>query len=488
MALELLSGNTRNLAMNIRILSLFALGLLATFPARAELKAGAPVYLEVGEQKILNFAQISKYSVSGNCVHYLRMGDRPQILIKALKAGLATLYVSTSGTENETHLIRVEQRKSSTYPTPLLQALNSLSLTEVIDGGDHYILRGQVNDLRERRAIANLRDRFPTLISDETELEPKTYEKSRMSLKRLTDTHPALTLSTEDGALLVRGSVGSLAAKDALIKQIRAIEPLTLIELQTIKDSDPTLYFKVFLLEVKKELISSLGMEWPPLHPASINLSTTQFLLSDSIDLTIHALTQKGLARVLSEPELVVKAPGQAELFAGGELPIRQRSKFNDNILWKNVGLSLKLDVKEYSSEKVRLTVETEMSHLDTALTNDHMPGVQTNRIKTLVDAVIGKPLLLSGLLQEDLHQTSKGLPGLADIPVIGKLFSSEDYQNSRSELVAVLLPHREPPAHPMQRISNEIPRGYLPLPRNHLNLEQKEEAKNDPNYPWSAL
>lgn len=456
--------------------------------AQAETKQGAPLYLEVGEQKILNFPLISKYSVSGDCIHYVRIAAQAQILIKALKPGLATLYVSTSETENETHLIRIEQRKNSSYPAPLLLALNSLQTTEVVDGGDHYLLRGRVENLRERRAIANLRDRFPGLITDETELEPKLYEKSKIQLRALVDAHPALSLITDDGALLIRGGVGSSAVKDALTKQIKAIEPLAVIEIQTIKDADPTLYFKVFLLEVKKELISSLGIEWPPSHPVSLALNATQFLLSDSIDLTIHALTQKGLARVLSSPELVVKAPGQAELFAGREIPVRSRSKYTETVTWKNVGLSLKLDVKEYSGEKVRLVVETEMSHLDMALNADNLPPVQTNRIKTLVDGVIGKPLLLSGLLQEDLRESSRGIPGLSDIPIIGKLFSSEDYQNSRSELVAILLPHREPPAHPLQRLSQEMPKGYLPLPRNYLSIDEKEEAKRDPRYPWNVL
>ncbi|MBC7396793.1 MAG: type II and III secretion system protein [Bdellovibrionales bacterium] len=467
---------------------LLTLSFVYAFSSSAELKTGAPLYLEIGEQKILNFPAISKYSVSGNCVHYLRIPAQSQILLKALRPGLATLYVSTSETENETHLIRVEQRRNSPYPPQLLQALNALHSTEVVDGGDHYILRGISLDEKERRAIVTLREHFPTLIADETELGSKQYEKSKKALKALLERHPALNLITEDGALLVRGAVSAPAVKESLSKQIKTIEPSTLIEIQTIKDSDPTLYFKVFLLEVKKELISSLGLEWPAVHPAALNLSTTQFLLSDSIDVTIHALTQRGLVRVLSSPELVVKAPGQAELFAGREIPIHQRNKFNNTLTWKNVGLSLKLDVKEYSGEKVRLTVETEMSHLDTTISNENVPGVQTNRIKTLVDGVIGKPLLLSGLLQEDLHQSSRGIPGLSQIPIIGKLFSSEDYQNSRSELVAVLLPHREAPAHPMQRISPETPRGYSPIPRNYLSIDEKEIAKQDPHYPWNAL
>ncbi len=454
----------------------------------ADLKEAAPLYLEVGEQRILKFPKISRYSVSGDAVHYTRNPKNNEFLIKALKPGLATLYLSSSETENETHLIRVVQKKGHAYPTPLLQALNSMKSNEVIDGGDRFILRGPIESETDARIIAQLKAQFPTYIQDETTMSGTRFEKSKAALERWVATHPGLSLIARDGGLSIHGGSQNAATRNALIKQIKQIEPLTEIEIQFINSSDPTLYFKIFLLEVKKELISSLGVEWPATHPAAINLSASQLLLNNSLELTIHALSQKGLARVLSSPELVVKAPGQAELFAGGELPIRQRSKFTDSIVWKNIGLSLKLDVKEYGGEKVRLSIETEMSHLDSALTNDNIPGVQTNRIKTLVDGTLGKPLLLSGLLQEDLRESSKGLPGLSKLPILGKLFSSEDYQNSRSELVAILLPHREPPQNPMQRISVTIPKGYLPLPRNYLNEEDKETALQSSRFPWNVL
>jgi pilus assembly protein CpaC len=206
------------------------------------------------------------------------------------------------------------------------------------------------------------------------------------------------------------------------------------------------------------------------------------------IDLSVQVMSEKGQLHILSSPELVVRCPGQAELFAGGELPIRQQSRHRDSVIWKAVGLSLKLDAKEYSGEKVRLNIETELSHLDGTLTNDKIPGVKSNRIKTQVDATMGKPLFLSGLLQEDWRKNIKGLIGLSDIPILGALFGSEDFQNERSELVAILVPSREPPSQPLARLGSGLPHGYLPLPRSPLNASDLEAIKSSPNYPWNAL
>ena len=451
--------------------------------------SGAPLFLEVGEQRSLSFPFLLRYSMSGSqSVHYTRPGDGNSILIKALKPGLSVLYVLNSNDRSETHVIRVSALKKRIYPETFLEALNYVKSSEVIDAGTRYILRGMITTSEEAQAIATLKQYYPEFIEDETTRLPSDLERQSERLKKLLLKYPNVKLEINSGNLSLSGGFATPSAKESFQKVARAIDPLVELNLRSLKDADPTLYFKVFLLEVKKELITSLGIEWPPEQQASLNLGTKPFFSMDSIDLTLHALSQKGLVRDLSSPELVVKAPGQAELFAGGELPIRERSRFSDNILWKSIGLSLKLDVKEYGGEKVRLTIETEMSHLDGDLTNDHIPGVQTNRIKTLVDGVIGKPLLLSGLLQEDLRDSSAGIPGLSNIPVLGALFSSEDYRNHRSEFVAILLPERNLPNHPMTRISGAYPRGYLPIPRNYLSEEEKEKLKASPTYPWNAL
>ena len=457
--------------------------------AFAESMSGSPLFLEVGEQRTLSFPHLLKYSLSGTgSLRYVRLPGKDSILIKALKPGVSTLYVYSASGQEETHLIRVSGLRKSTYPETLLQALNLLKTSEVVDGGSHYLIRGQVRSANEARSIAHIRDHFPDQVIDETTRAPGQLEEFSKSLRPVLARYPGAVLEVTSGQLALHGSVPSFAAKTSLIKEARAIDPLILVDLQTMKDSDPTLFFKVFLLEVKKELILNLGISWPLNQPASLNLAPSPLFSLPSIDLSIQALAQKGLVRVLSSPELVVKAPGQAELFAGGELPFRTRSRYTDSILWKNVGLSLKLDVKEFGGDRVRLLIETEMSHLDGTVSGDDLPKIQTNRIKTLVDGTFGKPLLLSGLLQEDLRTQTQGLPGLGAIPILGKLFSSDDYKKSRSEFVAILLPERNLPSHPMERISSQYPRGYLPVPRHYVSEEEKEGIKSSPTYPWNAL
>ncbi|MBU6153698.1 MAG: hypothetical protein KGP28_05290 [Bdellovibrionales bacterium] len=447
----------------------------------------APIYLEVGEQRVIHAASMDQFSVSGDCVRHWRPANSQQILLKALCPGVASLLIRNQESAT-TRQIRIEERKQSPHPHQLLRALNALHTTEVIDSGPAFILRGRISDMEEARAISRLRDLFPQAIIDETEITRDWAESCIEKLTKLIEAFPGLKLLYEEGEFQIQGSVSNESTLHSIRKRILSIQPLTHLDIRAIHGADSTLYFKVFLLEVKKDLMQRLGIQWPTIQPAALNLNPARLGGQSSIDLGIQALHEKGMARILSSPELVVKAPGQAELFAGGEIPIRQRNRFNESVNWKSFGLTLRIDVKEFGQDTVRLAIETEISHLDSTLNQNEIPGLKSNRLKTLVDGKMGKPLLLSGLLQEDLQESRKGLPGLSSIPVLGKLFSSEDYQSKRSELVAILLPYRSAPEAPMKRISSQIPRGFLPLPRDRMSEDELDIARRNPDFPWNIL
>jgi Flp pilus assembly secretin CpaC len=136
----------------------------------------------------------------------------------------------------------------------------------------------------------------------------------------------------------------------------------------------------------------------------------------------------------------------------------------------------------------VRLDIFTEVSHLDPQVSQIKIPGIQANRMKTQVDAQLGTPLFLSGLLQEGIREEARGLPLLRKIPILGKLFGSEDYIQERSELVAILYPHMNPPPLTIEKLNALLPQGPIPLPRHWIDPSQERELRNSPSFPWNAL
>lgn len=459
--------------------------------ASTETQERPPLVLGQGEQRMLRAPGLERYSLGAPCVHAHALQAQGALLIKGISPGSGDLWVWNQDGSSEHRSIRVEKTASGELSPALEKGLGHLEETEVLLAGSGVVLRGQVRSTRESARIRALTDAFPKEIHDETEAGDEFIRESEIRLNawiQATTAGKGLKLERQGRSLFVRGSFERPTLQASAEKEIRRIYPQAQVELDSLPDSSPTVYFRVFLLELKKSRFHTIGLSWPALQEGAFRVSTSAIEDALSLDLTLNALEGDGSVKILSNPELVVRAPGEAELFAGGEIPIQAKSHFFSNVTWKQYGLTLHLKVVQSSGERVRLEIFTEVSHLDPSIAQDNIPGIQANRMKTQVDARYGTPLLLSGLLEQNMHEQAKGLPLLRNIPVLGKLFGSEDYLQERSELVAILLPASAPPEHPMERLARLTPRGLMPPPREWLSPERERALKQSPEWPWNAL
>lgn len=425
---------------------------------------GAPLILTPGEQRLLRFPGLSRYSLSGAGVRGLPLPPalarspeeaRETLLLKALSPGAGDLWVWHSDGSAEHRPIQVLSAAAIGNPGLLEKALGSLNEVEVYRAGEQATLRGEVRSAEECSRITALEGAFPTALRNETRLSSELEGNTRTHLTAWLNTFPArAALRIEVSALgpQLTGALPDPRERDEALRQVRQIAPCARIAISSLPDEAPTVYFRVFLLELKRDRLRSFGAGWPPGQLDAFQVTTAGISESLRLDVAIQALEQEGAARVLSNPELAVRAPGEAELFAGGEIPVRARSAYSSDVKWKSYGLLLRLKVTHQAGDSVRVEIGTEVSHLDEKISDQELPSLQANRMRTQVDARFGRPLMLSGLLQQKERENARGLPWLRQIPVLGSLFGSKDFQQERSELVAVLLPLREPPsAAPLQ-------------------------------------
>lgn len=458
----------------------------------------APWVLGQGEQRILHVHGLDKFSLGSPCVRARAVPSRragaeeAALLIKGTCPGIGDIWIRKKDGTSEHRRIRVEKLSRGDLPLPLERALGQLEEAEVLLSGDGAVLRGEIRGLSETARIRALAEGFPKQVVDETEPSEELLAAGRKAVERWLASTPSaagLKLERQGRTLFVRGSLERPSLVVAAERQIRARYPQAVVELDAMPDTAPTVYFRVFLLELKKTRFRTFGLSWPALQEGAFRVTTAAIQDSLALDVALQALEGDGSLRVLSNPELVVRAPGEAELFAGGEIPILARSHRSSNVTWKNFGLTLHLKVTHSSGERVRLDVFTEVSHLDNSIGLDQIPGIQSNRMKTQVDARYGVPLLLSGLLQQGMREQARGLPLLRQIPVLGKLFGSDDYLNERSELVAILLPASAPPSSPMERITKRFgARGHAPLPRQWVSPSEERALRQSAEWPWNAL
>lgn len=450
-----------------------------------------PLVLGQGEQRLIKIPGLRRFSIGQPLVRAVKppseTSDSERLLLRGMAPGITDLW--TWGLETGHRSVIVEPWQP--VHDPFQAALSKLEEIEIIALADQAVLRGSIHSKQEALRVYAIKKKFPAQVEDLTILAEPLVQDLKAELVTLLHKE-GLADKVELKSSLDRITVISLTPDKKIQKQIeervKRISPLIAFERESYADEAPTIFFRVFILAIKIGDIRSLGVGWPPEIPAALHATPFSIQNQLNLDLSIRALASQGSAKILSKPELAVRAPGEAELFAGGELPIRIQTKFTSTVIWKNFGLNLKLKTEKLAMSRIRLEISTEVSHLDSGIALEDIPGLRTNRMKTQIEAELGTPLLLSGLLQKDERKETTGVPLLKNIPVLGSLFGIQTTESEQSELVAILLPSREPPNTSPQSIDPSLPKGPWPPPRNWISADRLKSLKASREYPWNAF
>ncbi len=167
----------------------------------------------------------------------------------------------------------------------------------------------------------------------------------------------------------------------------------------------------------------------------------------------LRFLESEGLARILAEPRLVTMSGQEASFLAGGEIPIPvAQDDSTTTIEFREFGVGLIFTPVVLSDGLINLHVNPSVTKLSTSTaiqvsssgsgTIFNIPGLETRKLETTVQLRDGQTLALAGLLQEDLREIVNKIPGLGNLPIIGALFSSTDYQQEKTDLLIAVTPH----------------------------------------------
>jgi pilus assembly protein CpaC len=239
---------------------------------------------------------------------------------------------------------------------------------------------------------------------------------------------------------------------------------------------------KVTVAEVQRDIIKQMGIDLS----ASLNYGTSavtfnnanpftalgrnlvagnglvgSFGSTPSVTATMRAMESAGVARTLAEPNLTAISGESATFLAGGEFPVPAGYACDPathvcsiQLSFKKFGISLNFTPVVLTEGRISLHVMTEVSELSTdnsitlsqsvttTTTNSvTIPSIKTRRAETTLEIPSGGSMAMAGLIQEQTKQAINGLPGLAQLPVLGALFRSRDYVNRNTELMVLVTP-----------------------------------------------
>ena len=221
---------------------------------------------------------------------------------------------------------------------------------------------------------------------------------------------------------------------------------------------------KVKVAEVQKTALKQLGSVFAlaaqDLGPFALDFLSSGGIASaigtlafngDDVDVTFQMLESQGMLRTLAQPNLLAVSGEPASMLAGGEYPVVAVSSDNENstvsVEYKPFGVSLAFLPVVIAPGRIWLKVSTEVSALSTANAvtlpfgddNFTILGLQTRRANSTIELPSGGGIMIAGLLQDDIQQTIAGVPGLMDLPILGALFRSNDFQRNETELVIIV-------------------------------------------------
>jgi pilus assembly protein CpaC len=196
------------------------------------------------------------------------------------------------------------------------------------------------------------------------------------------------------------------------------------------------------------------------------------------IDAQLRAMEQAGVLRTLAEPNLTAVSGESAKFLAGGEFPIPAGQTCDNGICqiqiqFKQFGVALEFTPIVLAEGRISLRVATEVSELSTEgainLQFINIPALRVRRASSAVELPSGGALVLAGLLQEQTRQNITGVPGLMNVPVLGTLFRSRDYQTGLTELMIMVTP-------------------YVVRPRARQDLARPDDGFANPSDPATIL
>ena len=394
-------------------------------------------------------------------------------LATPVAAGMKGDTVSTNGHDfvielNEGKLIRLDQEAESVFIANPAVADISVKSPKLIylfgkAPGETSLFALDANE----NVIANMR-------------VVVTHNLSRLqtALDRLVPNGNIVPISIDSGIILTGGVPTATEAEDARRLATHFIAETEEIINQLRITAPNQVNLRVRFAEVSREISNNLGFDFSALYAGAdfsfglfsqlqsvgelaVNNGIINGSLGNNFDLNlfIDALASDNLVTLLAEPNLTALSGETASFLAGGEFPIPvDQGDDSITIEFKQFGVSLAFTPTIIGENRISMRVRPEVSAIASLslipLTGFSIPTLSTRRAETTVELGSGQSFAIAGLFQDNTRQAAEQLAGLADLPILGALFRSEDFQRNESELVIIVTPYIVKPVNANQIVT----------------------------------
>jgi pilus assembly protein CpaC len=280
----------------------------------------------------------------------------------------------------------------------------------------------------------------------------------------------SIHVETGEGKIFLTGTVASEAGSDVALKMASLYTKDVVNSLVVVPVHGKQVQLKLRIVEVDRTRLDQLGVNIFAGGRTAIGASTQQFAttatgsgsslsVSDplniflyntklNVGLTVKDLEQQQILQVLAEPTLTTLSGLPARFLSGGEFPfpVVQGGTGNStavSIQFRPYGVKVDFTPTVNADGSIRIKLSPEVSTLD--YTNEvnisgfTIPALSTRQTETEVEIQNGQSFIVSGLLDHRTTEIMSKMPGIAEIPILGQLFHSKNFNHSVVELVIIV-------------------------------------------------
>lgn len=279
-----------------------------------------------------------------------------------------------------------------------------------------------------------------------------------------------IEVRTANDGIVLSGVVSTAARLDAALELAQRYAPDRISNLMSVGGTQQIM-LKVRFAEMQRGVSKNLGSSLSVSAGGRGGVSTNVFanqpvgatdLISETpraaalgfrvgggrltAQVLIEALETQGMARTLAEPNLTALSGQEASFLAGGEYPIPVLRDGDVSIEYKPFGVELSFTPRVLDDNVINLRLDAAVSSLDGANTvtvgSTTVNAFRRRETQTTVELRDGESFAIAGLLEDDFRASSRSVPWLSELPVLGALFRSADYQRQQTELVIIITAH----------------------------------------------
>ena len=259
---------------------------------------------------------------------------------------------------------------------------------------------------------------------------------------------------------------------------------------------------EVKVAEVSKVLLERLGVSF---SATATTAGVTYGILSNLFSgdgvfsissangnsLRVDANKSETLVKVLAEPNIIAISGQEASFLAGGRLfiPVFSSTGAGSTVTLeeREYGVGVKFTPTVLDGGRINLKVAPEVSDIGKGTSfkvnsvETVLPNFTTNRVQTTVQLMDGQSLAVAGLIKNNVNEAVSRVPVLGELPILGALFRSSEFQNNRTELVFLITPHLVKPLAEVPKLPTD---NFTPPNRSEFYWEGKLEGSGHADVP----